>query len=176
MKKTMSILSTLLLVGILTLSSCSGNEDSETPVALSSQNVSSSGAKTGTLGNTTSKAIDGGGVGFAFDLGRASKGCMGFGVCRLAAFWITIIWNKDATRANYPYTGLIRESYSDPSKYAAYIELNNTMDPNQYDTSLFYVDEDIDVNNKYVIKAGVYQLDNSIGDYGGYELSVTKTN
>ncbi|WP_419868202.1 hypothetical protein [Chryseobacterium sp. CT-SW4] len=176
MKKTMSIFSAFLLAGMLTFTSCNGNDDSEIQkTQLSAQNVPSLGSRTGNLGTATSKAIDGGGVGFAFDLGRASRNCFGFGVCRLAAFWITIIWTKDATRANYPYTGLIRENYDDPTKYAAYIELNNAMDPNQFDTS-FYVDQDIDVNNEYVIKAGVYQLDNSIGEYGGYELEVTKIN
>lgn len=125
--------------------------------------------------NSKEGKIGGGGVGFAFAIGRGSKGCQGFGICRLVAVWIVIVWN-DKDSSEYPFTGLITTNNEDESKYSAYVTLKQSIDDTQYDTT-FYVDEDIQVNSdqgNYIIKAGVYQLDKSLGNYGGYALDVQK--
>ncbi|WP_068595712.1 hypothetical protein [Vaginella massiliensis] len=105
----------------------------------------------------------GGGVTFVFDIGRrSSPTCKGFGICRLAAFGIWIVVQPKANQA----IGIDKQS----SLKFITIELESPIDPAEFDTR-FYVDEEIiDDNGNYKIKAGVYNLDSTIGLYGGYKL------
>ena len=66
------------------------------------------------------------------------------------------------------FTGIIL-----PSDAKAYLVLANNIDDKIY-TTILNIDEDINVNNKYIVKKGKYSLDKSIGEYGGYKLDVIK--
>nr|WP_314495672.1 hypothetical protein [uncultured Chryseobacterium sp.] len=107
---------------------------------------------------------------FEFTLGRVSKECAGFGVCGLVVFSIDII---DLPPTSAPKsTPLVGDIIQNPNnEFSALIYLNQNVDPNQYDT-VFYIDQDFNAGENYLLKAGEYQLDNSIGEYGGYKIIV----
>ncbi len=123
------------------------------------------------------KVPSGGSVGFEFTLGRKSRNCHGFGICELTAFWVEIYkGGQSENPADSKFTGLIiEEEASSESKTAAkaLLVLDNDIDENTYDTT-FYVDEDVYLGTDYIIMKGEYQLDNSIGNFGGYSIPVQK--
>ncbi len=107
---------------------------------------------------------------FSFIPGRKSKKCNGFGICELVAFGFTIIElppKPEELKAN------VYES--DDGNYFAELILNELYDS---EDTTFYVDEEIlasDENaNQYIIKAGNYVLDSSMGEYGGYSIDIEK--
>ncbi len=111
--------------------------------------------------------IDGASVGFEFTLGRKSRNCNGFGICRVEAFWVEL-YKGQKPKMDSKFTGIIL-----PSDAKAYLVLANNIDDKIY-TTILNIDEDINVNNKYIVKKGKYSLDKSIGEYGGYKLDVIK--
>lgn len=122
--------------------------------------------------------IDGGGVGFEFILGRKSRNCHGFGICEVSAFWIDIWESKDEKLSENNFTGLITKTsnlsvkYLNSNEYSAFLFLAKEID-NRYDTA-FIIDEDVFVDKRYIIKKGIYLLDDTLGKYGGYQLNVEK--
>lgn len=109
----------------------------------------------------------GGGVGFLFEIGRASRGCRGWGICDVIAFWIVIY--KGA-----PVTQTQAISYVEGIKGNEHIiiKINNKLDENKFDSN-FYLDKDLlSTDRKATIKKGIYKLDNSIGSFGGYKIPV----
>lgn len=109
--------------------------------------------------------------GFAFDLGTKKHDCLkGFGICKLRAFWITII-DVPSAPDEAQTAEIVAEA---DGTYSAIYELQDLI--NEEDTN-FYVDEDftgVDGEDTYIIEQGVYALDSSIGEYGGYVIDVTK--
>ncbi|MDO5616776.1 MAG: hypothetical protein Q4G16_11330 [Cruoricaptor ignavus] len=129
---------------------------------------------------TFTSKIDGGGVGFEFSLGRQSRNCNGFGVCQLTAFWVEIYKTSTPLKSDSKFTGVITKNklFTESGKssevgYNAFLVLENKIDKSLFNTD-FYIDKDINVDNKYIVKEGVYLLDETLGDYGGYKLDVIK--
>jgi hypothetical protein len=113
------------------------------------------------------KVAGGGGVGFLFEIGRASKYCRRVGICDVVAFWI-VIYKQVAPTGNQLSVGIKGEK---GNEYIT-LQLNNHLDPTKFDTT-FYVDQDIKSNKDITIKKGAYEIDNSIGAFGGYKIPVT---
>lgn len=112
--------------------------------------------------------IKGAGIGFLFDLGRASRRCRGFGICDVVAFWIVIYKGPPPTSNQ-----VVVEIKGEKDDEYLMIQLNNALDSEKFDTN-FYVDEDLSSpKNEATIKKGDYALDKSIGDFGGYKIPVT---
>ncbi len=176
MKKIMFV--KVLLIFAFTIVSCTREETSYTKETLNANSVLSLGKNGYNFGETNKR---GGGVGFAFDLGRKNAKpdqglCPGFGICKLRAFWITIIWSSDEIRDDFNYTGIITTKISDETKFAAYILFDSFVDTEDIDTD-FYVDEDILISTEdaeYIIKSGAYELMPALGEFGGYELAVDR--
>lgn len=113
--------------------------------------------------------IDGAGVGFLLDLGRASRACKGFGVCEIVACWLVIYDGKMATPTS---NQIITVTGGQKGSEHLTLELNNSLDPTKFDTN-FYIDADLTSSgNEAVIKKGTYVLDRSIGKFGGYKIPV----
>jgi hypothetical protein len=111
--------------------------------------------------------VNGGGVGFLFDLGRASKRCRGFGICDVVAFWI-VIYKQVEPKNNQLSVGIKGEK----GKEYIMLQLNNNLDPTKFDTN-FYIDQDIITNKDITVKKGTYNIDKTIGAFGGYKIPVT---
>lgn len=60
-----------------------------------------------------------------------------------------------------------------PEKYYAFLELEQPFD-SAYDSTLFVEDEIIDEDGEYKVVQGVYNLDLTIGLYGGYKIDIEK--
>lgn len=125
-----------------------------------------------------SAMIDGGSVGFEFTIGRKSRGCQGFGICELTAFWIEIYGKEKDKLSESDYTGIITKTNNiifqdNGEEYGAFLFLAEEINNEKFDTTLV-IDEDIRVNNNYIVKKGLYQLDKRLGDFGGYKLDVEK--
>lgn len=94
------------------------------------------------------------------DLGRASKRCKGFGLClrkpkRLSAG--DIVSNIDDSELSKPFFN---------------IYLAAAIDGSVFDTNL-YIDEDLKcTDDNYIIGRDIYQLDKSIGKFGGYKINL----
>lgn len=124
--------------------------------------------------------VDGVNVGFEFELGRKSRNCHGFGLCELSAFWIDIYSDKGdkiISKENKS-TGVITKTSNivfedNGNEYGAFLFLANNVDDEKFDMTLV-IDEDIRVNNQYIVKKGSYHLDERLGDFGGYQLGVEK--
>ncbi|USL96005.1 hypothetical protein D1J36_002530 [Riemerella anatipestifer] len=127
------------------------------------------------------------GAGFEFVLGRKSRDCHGFGICEVTMIWIDIWNSKDTLKSNgttNTFKGVIVKNKNIQSEninnfknddriYTGYVILDDKIQIEGFDTTL-YVDEDINVNNKYIIKSGAYPMIKKLGDYGGYELRIEK--
>lgn len=118
------------------------------------------------------------GAGFEFRLGRKSRNCEGFGVCELTAIWIEIYGKENEKLSESDYTGIITKTnniiFQDNSEeYGAFLFLAEEINNEKFNTTLV-IDEDIRVNNNYIVKKGSYQLDKRLGDFGGYKLDVEK--
>lgn len=115
----------------------------------------------------TNESNRGGGVTFVFDIGRKSKDCKGLGICKLAAFGVWIV-----TKENQAVADIIKDTPI-PEKYYAFLELEQPFD-SAYDSTLFVEDEIIDEDGEYKVVQGVYNLDLTIGLYGGYKIDIEK--
>lgn len=109
---------------------------------------------------------------FDFYLGRKSKHCDGFGVCGLAAFGFTIVELPPA-----PPKGAHRGSVV--QNLEGNIEGEYILEaPLELEDTTLYIDEDIsgkDENGSaYVIRRGEYELDSTIGEFGGYAFRIDK--
>lgn len=117
----------------------------------------------------TSSKIDGAGIGFLLELGRASRSCRGFGVCHIVACWITIYDGKITPTKNQIITSVTGQK---GNEYIT-LELSKSLDSTIFDTT-FYIDKDLTpTGNEAVIKKGSYVLDLTIGKFGGYKIPVT---
>ncbi len=56
------------------------------------------------------------------------------------------------------------------NQYFIFLKLDNYLDPSVYDTN-FYIDENITHEN-ITINNGIFVLDNTIGEFGGYKIPV----
>lgn len=155
----------ILTLGLIaSVVSCSDRTEmvESTPEVISKVNNSSYSGKRNPVGVVAS---------FEFTYGRQSKGCHGFGVCELVAFGFEIIElppTKDHNKATI-YKDATGELY-------ALYTLNEKL---LLEDKTFYIDEDIigiDKQNatKYIIKAGNYQMDPTLGQFGGYDIKVEK--
>lgn len=111
--------------------------------------------------------------------GRKSKECKGFGYCSATSCWFccvdaneNIVSCKDNKEVAGGQIAII-----DPSSGNGYIHIK--LDPAKTDEadaiankSVFYIDEDINVDNKLIVKKGEYTFDDNIGKDGGYKLDV----
>ena len=108
------------------------------------------------------------GVGFLLDLGRSSRHCRGFGICDVVAFWIVIYKGAPPTSNQ-----VVVDVKGEKGNEFLLVELNNSLNPLDFDTNL-YVDSDLkSIDNEAVIKRGTYKLDSTIGNFGGYKIPVT---
>lgn len=99
-------------------------------------------------------------------IGRKSTGCRNLGVCRLCFFCPSDSETQD-------YQNKVSTPVNLDANGNRYIELhlNNTM-ANSLDTNL-YIDENLlDENGNIVINSGVYPINNSLGEYGGYKINI----
>ena len=97
-----------------------------------------------------------------FTIGRKSRKCHGFGICKVKSVTITLknTESRDDTFAIEEINGI---------KYAV-LKLTNNLDENRFDTNL-YVDELIsDEETDLSLPEGIYQLDATIGEFGGYRV------
>lgn len=121
--------------------------------------------------------IEGIGAGFEFILGRKSRNCEGFGICVLTAVWIEIYGKENEKLSESDYTGIITKTNNiiqdNSEEYGAFLFLAEEINNEKFNTTLV-IDEDIRVNNNYIVKKGSYQLDKRLGDFGGYKLDVEK--
>ena len=91
------------------------------------------------------------------DLGRSSRRCRGFGICL-----------RKPKRLSFDIVSTIDDS--DSSRPFFYIYLAAKIDATIFDTNL-YVDEDLKcTDDNLIISRDIYQLDNSIGKFGGYKI------
>lgn len=112
--------------------------------------------------------VKGVGVGFLFELGRASRRCRGFGICDVIAFWVVIYKGPKPTSHQ-----LVAEIKGEKGKEYLLLELNNHLNSKEFDTD-FYVDDDLSSSkDEATIKKGIYALKDSIGNFGGYKIPVT---
>jgi|GEM_PF-6502143 hypothetical protein len=102
-----------------------------------------------------------------FDWGRDSKDCESWGICNYYDCWFcdvpsantaTIVINDDNKKGDF----IIK---LDPS-----VNIQNEAIINKKE---LYVDNDI-ITKLTTLHKGVYQFDNTIGNYGGYKLNITK--
>lgn len=94
-------------------------------------------------------------------LGRKSRNCVGFGFCRVCAFCGTEKVNGDNLEipVNEDGNGEFIELHLD-------FELGNEFDSN------IYIDEDLydEDSGELLLSEGVYTIDNTLGDFGGYKI------
>ena len=103
-------------------------------------------------------------VSFEFAIGRKSRVCAGFGICKLTTFGIEIVSRPNSNLA-YAVADLEQEK--------AILELSSEYQGSKVD-AILRVDEDImDEEGLYKLKAGSYKLDSSIGQYDVDVLRVT---
>lgn len=107
--------------------------------------------------------------GLKITLGRKSRNCFGFGICEIG-FDSMIM--SDEIYSTYS-TSQSNQPKLPELKYNEFIFLDKELDDNIFDTTLI-IEEDIVVNNQYLVKKGEYQLDKSIGKFGGYKLNFIK--
>jgi hypothetical protein len=117
---------------------------------------------------SSSNKIKGAGVGFLLDLGRASRKCRGFGVCDVVAFWI-VIYKGAPANSNQ----LVADIKGEKGGEYLLLELNTPLNSEIFDTN-FYIDNDLtSKENQATITKGIYSLDPSIGNFGGYKIPVS---
>lgn len=104
------------------------------------------------------------GGGIVIDLGRPSKGCKGFGVCEIT-IGITIYDYTNHKKPNQAYALWIEENNNEFAK----LELAEPIASN-LSTELIVENDVVDPTGEYYIPSGSYNLDSSIGTYGGYLL------
>lgn len=102
--------------------------------------------------------------GLVITLGRKSGQCRGFGICEVKFEKI----EKFSTSLNSPLS-----KSSSNLKHEEIILLDKKLDDTIFDTTLT-IEEDIIVNNQYLVKKGEYQLNKSLGKFGGYKLNFIK--
>ena len=95
-------------------------------------------------------------------LGRESRHCHGWGACDIH------VLGYDVYRAGQTIA-IIQSPKDNPY---VIIELSEELDDTKFDTS-FYIENDITtVDRSVTITKATYELDKSIGKYGGYKVSV----
>jgi len=167
---------TLSLLTVFGLTSCSNDENATNETTTTEANSLLS--KPGRPGGGVNIGI------IKFEWGRDSKKCKGFGLCNVE-------WFPGPSDPRIPETPKLPEmprypegNYMSPSIYSTVTE-GNFNDRNEFSFELhmgqesvnqekipFIIEKDIhftdDTKTIYTIRAGEFQYDSSIGDYGGY--------
>lgn len=100
-------------------------------------------------------------VSFEFAIGRKSRDCSGFGICKLTTFGISVVSKPNSN---------IAYAEADLEQKMAILELASEFNGSKLDVIL-RIDEDIiDEEGLYKLKSGSYKLDMSVGQYGGYKI------
>lgn len=108
--------------------------------------------------------------------GRARRNCDGWGLCN--AEWIYCTHNNvpvSCLKGSQKGSGVLSQDVN--SNYYIDVLLSN-IKPNSNEFDYFSVDDDISspvnesLKKSLAIKAGVYSFDSSLGQFGGYRLSV----
>lgn len=177
MKKSISIISILVIVSSIIVFSCSKQSD-EASSANSETKDYSFKLYDGNYEGYHSVTAERDFVIIVVRVYRISRDCLsGFGICHLEVFGQTIYpWNYDGivknAEAKIPIT-LTSEG--------GYFNLYLAEDVSNYTSSqlLFYVDEDITIQDPdhllpdaYIVEAGAYEYNPNLGTYGGYTIPV----
>ncbi len=107
-------------------------------------------------------------VDFSFILGRKSNRCKGFGVCEIVFLGLVIIDGPEK-----PVASIQQKENGD---FIAEFLLTEMINAPVEDSTL-YIDEDLTEDYdgfRYTIKSGLYNLDNSLGEFGGYVINVDR--
>jgi hypothetical protein len=103
------------------------------------------------------------GVEVTLSIGRKSKKCRKIGICKVEKVKITIKKSTDLDNLTFNVQEINGEKYLT-------LALTSALNSTEFDTN-FYVDEDIiDEESGIVVPKGIYNLDNTVGNYGGYKV------
>ncbi len=111
------------------------------------------------------------GIGTTWTIGRRSLNCRRLGICKLESVTIIIKKSNNINNGKLNENNVFTELQKNNGEYFAIFELDNFLDSSIYDTN-FYIDETIN-NGKIIVNQGIYELDETIGDFGGYKIPVT---
>lgn len=103
------------------------------------------------------------------DIGRKSRDCRGIGVCKFRVCVPKCMSAIDLNKQNV-ISGKLKlplNNKNSSTKKTMKIYLNNSLD-SSFDSN-FYIDSDM-VYDNFILSKGVYKLDPSLGEYGGYEI------
>ncbi|WP_298767321.1 hypothetical protein [uncultured Polaribacter sp.] len=96
-------------------------------------------------------------------IGRRSKGCRKIGICKVKEVAITVEASKSSNDLTFSTQEINGQNY-------VILALASELNSEDFDTN-FYVDEDItDEESGIVVPKGIYNLDYTVGNYGGYKV------
>jgi len=114
-------------------------------------------------GNNSDNAKEGPGVKVTLTIGRKSKNCRKIGICKVKEVTIIIKKSKDLENLTFNAKEINGQNY-------LILALTSKLNSLEFDTN-FYVDTDIiDEESGIVVPKGIYNLDDTIGNYGGYKV------
>lgn len=111
---------------------------------------------------SNSQQKGGGGFEVVLDIGRPSRGCIGFGVCNLTIGIVIISHKLDENQATALWVENGNQDF-------AQLELEAPL-PSGLSTNIIIEQDVVDSNSGYYIPAGTYSLNSNIGNFGGYLL------
>ncbi len=154
---------TLLFINIL-LTSCSKDENIVESQKIEPELYTNFNLIDGSSANLAKKDP---GIKVTLSVGRKSKNCKKVGICKVKEITIEYLNSE-------PLEGMTFVSEQIDGQNYLILALTSDLDSDKFDTN-FYIDEDvIDEESGLVIPVGTYNLDDTVGNYGGYKVLLKK--
>lgn len=165
-KNKLTYLSILTLLLINTLfTSCSNEENTIETQKREPELFADFNLIDGNYSKSTSKRNPG--VKVTLTIGRKSRNCSRIGICKVKEVTIQLKNSKDLDDMTFTTKEIQGQNY-------LILALTSFLDSSKFDTNL-YVDEDIiDEESGIIIPAATYEIDNYVGNYGGYKVLLNK--